>query len=186
MAEVLFGFASTFRASDGQTYRARACGAEVDNRWIGWIEFVPETGGDVLRTPRETTQPNRTDAVYWASGLTPVYLEGAFDRAEERQALPLPPPPETPAYSEPAPRAPVDRPFPRESDAVLDPFSVYEKGEHLLRAELRALSAWHLVNIAHAYGLSVEDDASLLHRPIPALVELIVSGVRRRLALLRS
>jgi hypothetical protein len=38
-------------------------------------------GGPALRTGRETTQPNRDAVAYWASGLEPVYFEGAFVRA---------------------------------------------------------------------------------------------------------
>ena len=34
-----------------------------------------------IRSGRETTQPNRQDTAYWATGLTPVYLEGALERA---------------------------------------------------------------------------------------------------------
>ena len=34
-----------------------------------------------VQSPRETTQPNLTDLNYWATGLTPVYLEGALARA---------------------------------------------------------------------------------------------------------
>jgi hypothetical protein len=52
-----------------------------DGLWEGWIEFIPTDGGAPLRSRRETTQPNRDDAVYWATGLTPVYLEGALERA---------------------------------------------------------------------------------------------------------
>jgi hypothetical protein len=67
---------------DGRRYTARACGRErSDARWEGWLEFVPDDGTEVLRTPRETTQPNLADLRYWASGLTPVYLEGALERA---------------------------------------------------------------------------------------------------------
>ena len=56
------------------------------NAWaqIGWIEFHPLDGeGMFLRTDQETTQPNRTALAYWASGLEPVYFEGAFNRAAE-------------------------------------------------------------------------------------------------------
>jgi hypothetical protein len=57
-------------------------GAEMpDGLWHAWIEFAAEGGGELLATSRETTQPNRTDAVYWATGLTHVYLEGALTRA---------------------------------------------------------------------------------------------------------
>jgi hypothetical protein len=65
-------------------------------------------------------------------------------------------------------------------DAVLDPFSVYEKGEKLLRQELGALAAWHLVNIALAYRLSEEPASELNALSASQLVELIVAGVRSR------
>ena len=68
----------------GGTFAVRACGAPADDgtrRWHGWLEFMP--GGDhaPLRTPRETTQPSRAATLYWAEGITPVYLEGALRRA---------------------------------------------------------------------------------------------------------
>jgi hypothetical protein len=64
-------------------YDARAVGAErPDGLWQAWIEFSPEAEGtEVIATSRETTQPNRADTVYWATGLTGVYLEGALVRA---------------------------------------------------------------------------------------------------------
>ncbi len=82
MAEVLDRF--SHRVRDGATeFRAQACGAPMsDGRWTAWIEFIPLDGAQPLRSPRETTQPNRTDAEYWAGGLTPVYLEGALQRAQ--------------------------------------------------------------------------------------------------------
>ena len=85
MAEILVRFDEVLRTSDGAQYAARACGAPMgDGLWEGWVEFTTPNGGQPLRTARETTQPNRTDAEYWATGLTPVYLEGALERALER------------------------------------------------------------------------------------------------------
>ena len=57
--------------------------AREDGTWEGWIEFHPadDSAARVLRTDRETTQPNRQALVYWASGLEPLYLEGALARA---------------------------------------------------------------------------------------------------------
>lgn len=84
MTEVLLEFQTLVFAPDGTAYRARACAAEACDGtclWHGWIEFVPAGGGATIRTPRETSQPNRTDTEYWATGLTPVYLEGALQRA---------------------------------------------------------------------------------------------------------
>ena len=66
------------------------------------------------------------------------------------------------------------------TEGVLDPFSVYGKGEVLLRKQLAALSSWHLVNIVHAYRLASEDGSTLNRMAHPALVELIVGAVRKQ------
>ena len=101
MAAVLVQFAEPLNTSDGWKYLAQACGApNASGLWEGWIEFVPANGGPALRSGRETTQPNKTDAEYWATGLTTIYLEGALARA----------------LNPPARKA-------------VDPFSVFEKGE---------------------------------------------------------
>ena len=177
MAEVLVEFSEPVSDNDGITYTARACGAEMENgNWQGWIEFVPVSGGEVLRSGRETTQPNRIDTVYWATGLTPVYLEGALERALRPLVRQAPPPVTTPAYDEPAPdfvRQPV-------VDSILNPFSVYRKGEAILRRQLGALSVWHLVNIIRAHELSNLGAAELNAMEEPQLVELIVHAVRTR------
>jgi hypothetical protein len=83
MSELLAEFAQLVLSNDRRVYRARACGAPMKTGlWEGWIEFIPIAADEApLQSPRETTQPNRVDAVYWASGLTPTYLEGALDRA---------------------------------------------------------------------------------------------------------
>ena len=82
MVETFVEFKAVVSSPDGSSYYARACGAEgYAGTWEGWVEFVPVSGGEVIRSPRETTQPNRRDTEYWAEGLTPVYLEGALLRA---------------------------------------------------------------------------------------------------------
>ena len=127
-----------------------------------------------MRSSRETTQPNRQDTLYWATGLTTVYLEGALERALKPLERVAPPPIAPPVYQEPAPAiaaAPA-------AEGVLNPFSVYRKGEALLRSQLAALSPWHLVNIIRAYDLSDLDPNALNQTPAPVLIELIVSSVR--------
>ena len=58
----------------------------ADGTWEAWIEFHPTDGGSPRVTDRESTQPNRAAVEYWASGLEPVYFEGAFQRAVELPA----------------------------------------------------------------------------------------------------
>jgi hypothetical protein len=55
----------------------------ADGTWEGWLEFVAIGAAVVLRTEQETTQSNRQAVAYWASGLEPAYLEGAFSRARK-------------------------------------------------------------------------------------------------------
>ena len=44
----------------------------------------------VLQTDRETTQSTLEGVAYWATGLEPIYFEGAFDRAYKRTVNPRP------------------------------------------------------------------------------------------------
>jgi hypothetical protein len=145
-----------------------------DGKWQGWIEFVPIDAGAPVRSSRETTQPNRKDTVYWATGLTAVYLEGSL----RRTLNPIVRPPvrhiAPPAFDGPAPPA-VEATA--GTDAVLDPFSVYRKGEAILRRQLSALSGWHLVNIIRRYRLSDQPPDVLSAKDPNVLVELIVSRV---------
>ena len=104
MAETLFEYGAVIRGQDRNDYAARACGRErADGTWEGWIEFVAVGGPEVWRTPRETTQPNRTDLVYWATGVSPVYLEGALARATRPRPVVVDAPPSPPAFAGPAP-----------------------------------------------------------------------------------
>jgi hypothetical protein len=146
-----------------------------DGAWQGWIEFVPIDAGVPVRTPRETTQPNRTDTQYWATGLSPVYLEGALARALSKPGAPARFPSAGPSiFGGPAPHtASIGT---RES--LINPFSVYEHGEAHLRKQLGAFAAWHLVNIVREYELTDLDVVTLDHMGSAELVELIVSAVR--------
>lgn len=178
MAEVFVTYQDPVVGPDGKTYLARACGAEMDSsRWQGWLEFEPVDGGPPLRSARETTQPNRTDTAYWATGLTPVFLEGSLARTLRPDPVPVATvPPVEPAFDGPAPSPGSTQP---PAESVLNPFSVYRKGEDLLRRQLSALASWHLVNIIRAYDLSDQPTASLELMPAPVLIELIVTAVRQ-------
>jgi hypothetical protein len=186
MAEVLVEFQTAMAAPNGRSYMPRACGRLMDakGRWEGWIEFVPADTSPVLRTSRETVQPNREDIRYWATGLTATYLEGALERAlEPPPAVEIAPPPGPPAFDEPAPptvhvstsSAPREQPH-----ALLDPFRVYAQGEDVLRQELTALAPFHLRSIIRAHGLIDEDALDLQQMSRAGLADLIVGAVRKR------
>jgi len=184
MAEVLVEYPDIVVSVDGAKYRAQACAAPGPDGLIeGWIEFIPLDGRTPLRSPRETTQPNYADSMYWATGITGVYLEGALRRALSPIVIREAPAPSAPFFDGPAPeptRVPAaDLRTP--ATAVLNPFSVYDKGERLLRQELGALSARHLVNITTAYQLSDEPVSVLNRLPAAHLIEIIVTGVRQQL-----
>jgi hypothetical protein len=185
MAEVLVQFDSEIVDTDRHAYVARVCGRQAeDGMWDGWIEFEPADGGPVLRTPRETKQPKRTDLDYWAGGLSAAYLEGALERAIHPDLPDLRP---REIAVEPAYDGPADPPAPGQANtksrvhphAVLDPFEVYEQGEDVLMQELLALDEGHLRNIALAHDLLAEDEVS---RAIGrnTLAQLIVVAVRNR------
>ena len=82
MLEVLVKFDEPIPRSDGALYFAQAVTRRRDdNLWEGCLEFTPVDGGESVRSGRETTQPNRNAVMYWAQGLTRVYLMGALERA---------------------------------------------------------------------------------------------------------
>jgi hypothetical protein len=168
---VLLTYKTQLTTPDGRLYTVRACGRQrEDLTWEGWLEFVPTDGSDVLRSSRETTQPNLADLEYWATGLTPVYLEGAMQRVLTPTLLVA-----TPEPSGLAADVPVTEP-------VLNPFSIYAKGEDLLRRQLGALSSRHLRAIVLAYELVPAGDVDLEVLTEPELITLIVVSVRSRLA----
>src|SRR5678815_2092350 len=179
MAEVLVEFDAAFPAPDGARYAPRACARIAeDGRWEGWLEFSDLETGAVIRSARETTQPSRDDAMYWATGLTRVYLEGALARALAPLRRVEPPHVNIdPAFDGPAP------PFLETADAapvraVLDPFEVYPQGERVLRQELQALDMDHLRAIVRAHGL--EGGAGAQSPVSEIVVEYIIAEVRSR------
>ena len=176
MAEVLVEFDAAFPGPGGAAYAPRACAREgEDGRWEGWLEFSDLDSGAVVRSARETTQPTRDGVMYWATGLTRVYLEGALDRALAGARVVTSREVDVePVFDSPAPSLIVDVPsVPR---AVLDPFAVYAQGEHVLRQELAALDVDHLHAIVKAFGLEggVAADSGVPN----VLIEYIVASVR--------
>lgn len=177
MSEVIVQFNEAVESPGGTAYIARAVGQPVPGgTWHGWIEFLPVGGGAAVRTDRETTQSNREDLSYWASGLSEEYLESALERALEPEVVrsePDIPPPQLP----PPPRSRVAAHG--EPRAVLDPFAVYAQGENVLRRELAALSVDHLRNIIHAYDLDDATGETPSSQSQPELIARIMNAVNR-------
>src|SRR5262245_49622749 len=88
MAELIREHSTSVVGEDGTTYVVRIWADErADGTWEGWLEFDPkDRSRALLRTERETSQPNRAAVDYWATGLEPVYLDGAFARARPAAA----------------------------------------------------------------------------------------------------
>lgn len=86
MAKLLQEYSTAVIGPDGTTYDVRSYGDErADGTWIGWLEFHPtDPDKPALQTDQETSQPNQMDVEYWATGLEPVYFEGAFARAHRK------------------------------------------------------------------------------------------------------
>ncbi len=82
MADLVQEFTHKVTRADGVVFRVRAFAEKRGNIWIGWLEFRPSRRGKTLKTEEETSQPNKEAVAYWASGLEPVYLEGALERAK--------------------------------------------------------------------------------------------------------
>jgi hypothetical protein len=82
-AQLIRQHSDRVRDTLGNYYDVFIYGApRLDGTWEGWLEFVPVS--PVLpsrRTERETTQPDLSALEYWATGLEPMYLAGAFARA---------------------------------------------------------------------------------------------------------
>lgn len=182
MAEVLVAFEEPVRDELGH-YRARAVGRLApDGVWEGWLEFVPVDGSrDVLVSGVESTQPEREHLVYWATGLTPVFLEGALRRARFPVTV------RVRTFDVPHSQAPASRGgttthiVPPGPEPVLDPFDIGSRNLDQLRRELTALNRPRLLNIIQAFDLNPGggeigwmSDAQLVH--------FIVVAVEARLA----
>jgi hypothetical protein len=182
MAEVLRSFDEPIRDDSGD-YHARVVGRLADDgRWEGWLEFVP-LGGAGRKTyvsPVESRQPEREHLVYWASGLTPVYAEGALGRAR-RPVVVRTRVVEIAESDAPAPRAPAAPRRPGVPAPVLVPFDVGSKSLDILAQELGALGRGRLLNIIAAYELN-PGAADVQRLSDPHLVSFIVSAVQAALA----
>ena len=154
MAEVYLSFDTPVRDELG-TYHARVIGRHAeDGMWEGWLEFVPIDGEtDVLVGPVESRQPERHDLVYWSTGLTPIFLEGALHRARTPVTVRVRTV-EVPLSTLPAQKmVATTRVVPPGPEPVLDPFDIGSRNLDVLKQELGALNRPRLLNIIAAYDL---------------------------------
>ena len=180
MAEVLGSFSTPVTDEFG-SYYPRAVGRHApDDMWEGWIEFLPtDGGGDVLVTPVESRQPERQHLVYWATGLSQVYMEGALHRARNPITVRVPIIDE-PVSDQPARRRVVaERVIPK-PEPVLDPFEIGGRNIDILRQELTALNRPRLLNIISAFDLA--GDVDLTQMTDSQLIGFIVAAVETRLS----
>jgi hypothetical protein len=185
MAEVLASFDTPVRDELGD-YHARVVGRHADDgMWEGWLEFVPVDGdGVILVGSVESRQPERHDLVYWAGGLTPVFLEGALNRARRPLTVRVRPV-ELPVSDAPAPRPTRTTITATRPEAVLDPIDVGRRSLDVLRQELGALNRPRLLNIIGAYELNParEDvqwmsDRQLAHFIVTAVEAQLIQRAR--------
>jgi hypothetical protein len=185
MAEVLMSYDEPV-VGEGGRYHARAVGRLADDRmWDGWLEFEPlDADGPVVVGPIETRQPEAHDLAYWATGLTPVFLEGALKRALSPKTV-FVREPERAASDAPAPRRRTLAVGPVRPEAVLDPFEIGGKNLDLLRQQLAALNRPRLLNIIAAFDLNPagEDitwmtDAQLITFIVTATEVQLMKGAR--------
>lgn len=185
MAEVLVSFDDPVRDDLGD-YHARAVGRLADDgMWEGWLEFTASDGAsDVLVGPIESRQPAREHLEYWATGLTPVFLEGALRRARLPVTVRVKTV-ELPHSDAPAVKhVHTSRVMPPGPEPVLDPFAIGERNLDVLRQELGALNRPRLLNIIAAYDLD-PGDQDLSWMSDAQLITFIVTAVEAQLALRR-
>ena len=86
MSEMVHERAITLADGKGRRFDLARVHAEEQpgGTWQGWIEFR-SAEGESVSTERETTQSNREGVTYWATGLEPIFLEGALQGATARK-----------------------------------------------------------------------------------------------------
>jgi hypothetical protein len=128
----------------------------------------------VLVSGIESRQPERQHLIYWATGLTHVYLEGALARARRPLTVRVPVIDEPVSDRPAARRVAVQRVIPK-PEPVLDPFEIGERNLDILRQELTAFNRPRLLNIISAYNMA--GDADVTRMSGAELIEFIVAAV---------
>lgn len=86
MGETVTDLLHAFRdpiANRRGTFHGRVVGRQADDgTWEAWLEFAPASDAEsFLVTAVESRQQTHVQLLRWATGLTPVYAEGALHRA---------------------------------------------------------------------------------------------------------
>jgi DNA-binding MarR family transcriptional regulator len=98
MEQLLQEFETPVVDKAGTIYRVFLYGrSRPADTWQGWLVFERAADGTRYPTDVETTQPNAEAVLYWATGLTDAYFDGALDRAlnphrHNPRAIPTPAP----------------------------------------------------------------------------------------------
>jgi hypothetical protein len=111
--------------------------------------------------------PEREHLVYWASGLSTIYAEGALARALRPLTV------RTRIIETPVSQAPARNP-------VLNPFDIGARNLDILEQELGALDRSRLLDIVANWRLN-SGGLDLTELSDPQLVQLIVAAVESRL-----
>ena len=97
MERLLQEFERRITDNTGTIYRVFLYGqSRPADTWVGWLAFERISDGRRFSTDVETTQPNAQAVIYWATGLTDAYFDGALARALQPRKVvsPLPVVPE--------------------------------------------------------------------------------------------
>ena len=82
MDELLQQFEHPVIDDGGERYTVFLYGrSRPGDTWQGWLVFERQGDGRRFATGAETTQPNAQAVLYWATGLTDSYFDGALARA---------------------------------------------------------------------------------------------------------
>src|SRR6266550_9310808 len=82
MEQLLQQFEKPIIDKSGVSYTVFLYGrSRPGDTWQGWLVFERSNDWKRFATDVETTQPNSDAILYWSTGLTPAYFEGALERA---------------------------------------------------------------------------------------------------------
>jgi hypothetical protein len=82
MERLLQEFEQPVRDAAGTLYKVYLYGrSRPGDTWQGWLVFERLSDGTRFPTGVETTQSSAEAILYWATGLTDAYFDGAFARA---------------------------------------------------------------------------------------------------------